>query len=119
MPGGRRFWLVLLALLVANYVIAGLVSHNPSRESVPYSYFREQVTDGNVVRDHLDRQHDPGRLQEGGQRRRTRAGRASTRFKTERPAFVDDALLGLLEQQDVVINAAPDRDGARRCGRSS
>ena len=48
MPGGRRFWLVLLALLVANYLLAGLVSHNPSRESVPYSYFREQVSAGNV-----------------------------------------------------------------------
>ena len=48
MPGGRRFWVFLLVLLVANYVIAGLVSSTPSRQQVPYSFFFREVRSGNV-----------------------------------------------------------------------
>jgi cell division protease FtsH len=110
MPGGRRFWLVLLALLVANYVIAGLVSHNPSRESVPYSYFREQVSDGNVSEITSTGDTIQGTFKKAAKPPDT-SGRASTRFQTERPAFADDSLLGLLEQEDVVINAHPIETG--------
>ena len=67
MPGGRRFWVFLLVLLALNYVIAGLVSSTPSHEQVPYSYFREQVTAGNVSEVTSTGEHDPGHLQEGGQ----------------------------------------------------
>jgi cell division protease FtsH len=106
MPGGRRFWLVLLALLVANYVIAELVSNNPSRESVPYSYFREQVADGNV-----SEVTSTGDTIQGTFKKASKppdaSGKASTRFETERPAFADDSLLGLLEREHVVINAHP------------
>jgi len=110
MPGGRRFWLVLLALLVANYVIAGLVSHNPSRESVPYSYFREQVTAGNVSEVTSTGDTIQGEFKKAVKPPDT-SGKASTRFQTERPAFADDSLLGLLEQEHVVINAHPIETG--------
>jgi len=110
MPGGRRFWLVLLALLVANYVIAGLVSHNPSRESVPYSYFREQVSAGNVSEVTSTGDTIQGEFKKAVKPAET-GGKASTRFQTERPAFADDSLLGLLEQEHVVINAHPIETG--------
>jgi cell division protease FtsH len=110
MPGGRRFWLVLLALLVANYVIAGLVSHNPSRESVPYSYFREQVSAGNVSEVTSTGDTIQGEFKKPAKPPDT-SGKASTRFQTERPAFADDSLLGLLEQEHVVINAHPIETG--------
>ncbi len=110
MPGGRRFWLVLLALLVANYVIAGLISHNPSRESVPYSYFREQVTAGNVSEVTSTGDTIQGDFKKAAKPPDT-SGKASNRFQTERPAFADDSLLGLLEQQHVVINAHPIETG--------
>jgi len=110
MPGGRRFWLVLLALLVANYVIAGLVSHNPSRESVPYSYFRAQVSAGNVSEVTSTGDTIQGEFEKAVKPPDT-SGKASTRFQTERPAFADDSLLGLLEQEHVVINAHPIETG--------
>ena len=110
MPGGRRFWLVLLALLVANYVIAGLVSHNPSRESVPYSYFRAQVSAGNVSEVTSTGDTIQGEFKNAVKPPDT-SGKASTRFQTERPAFADDSLLGLLEQEHVVINAHPIETG--------
>jgi cell division protease FtsH len=110
MPGGRRFWLVLLALLAANYVIAGLVSNNPSRESVPYSYFREQVSAGNVSEVTSTGDTIQGEFKKAVKPPDT-SGNASTRFQTERPAFADDSLLGLLEQEHVVINAHPIETG--------
>jgi cell division protease FtsH len=106
MPGGRRFWLVLLALLVANYVIAGLVSNHPSREPVPYSYFRQQAEAGNVSEITSTGDTIQGTFKKAVKPPDT-SGRAATRFQTERPAFADDSLLGLLEQQHVVINAHP------------
>ena len=107
MPGGRRFWVFLLVLLALNYVIAGLVSSNPSHEQVPYSYFREQVTAGNVSEVTVHRQHDPGHLQEGGQAARTRAASRRRASRPSGPALGGDGLLELLEQQGVVINAHP------------
>jgi cell division protease FtsH len=105
-PGGRRFWLVLLALLVANYVIAGLVSNHPSRESVPYSYFRQQAEAGNVSEITSTGDTIQGTFKKPVKPPDTSA-KPATRFQTERPAFADDSLLGLLEQQHVVINAHP------------
>jgi cell division protease FtsH len=110
MPGGRGFWLVLLALLVANYVIAGLVANNVARESVPYSYFREQVSAGNVSEVTSTGDTIQGEFKKAVEPPDTH-GKASTRFQTERPAFADDSLLGLLEQEHVVINAHPIETG--------
>jgi len=106
MPGGRRFWLVLLALLVANYIIGREVSSTPSRESVPYSYFREQVAAGNVSEVTSTGDTIQGTFKKAV-KPKDAGGNPETRFQTERPAFADDSLLGLLEREDVVINAHP------------
>jgi len=106
MPGGRGFWVFLLVLLALNYVIAGLVSSTPSRESVPYSYFRAQVTAGNV-----SEVTSTGSTIQGTFRSPVKppgtSGKPSTRFQTERPALGGDGLLKLLEAQGVAINAHP------------
>ena len=106
MPGGRRFWVFLLVLLVANYVIAGLVSSTPSRQQVPYSFFFREVRSGNV-----SEVTATGDTIQGDFRHTVKApnttGKATTRFQTERPSFFHDSLEKLLQQQGVVINANP------------
>src|SRR5437764_116459 len=50
MPGGRRIWQLLLALLVLNFVLVQLLpSSAEKRIDVPYTFFREQVSGGNVT----------------------------------------------------------------------
>ena len=62
-------------------------------------------------RGHLDRRHDPGRLQQGGAARRTRAGRPSTRLHrpSGRPSATTPGSTRCWREHDVVINAKPDR----------
>ena len=49
MPGGNRFWIILLVLLAVNYIIASQASSGPERLQVPYSFFRAEVGEGNVA----------------------------------------------------------------------
>jgi cell division protease FtsH len=106
MPGGRRFWVFLFVLLALNYVIAYAFSSNPSHQQVPYSYFRAQVTAGNV-----SEVTSTGSTIQGTFKKPVKppgaSGRPSTRFQTERPALGGDGLLKLLEEQGVAINAHP------------
>jgi cell division protease FtsH len=109
MPGGNRFWIILLVLLAVNYVIASQASSGPSRLQVPYSFFREEVGKGNVVE-----VTSTGDTIEGAFKKATAppdGGSPSTEFKTERPAFADDGLIDLLLQKNVVINAHPIDEG--------
>ena len=111
MPGGNRFWIVLLVLLAVNYVIASQASSGPSRLQVPYSFFREEVGKGNVAE-----VTSTGDTIEGDFKHETAppkgvSGSPSTHFKTERPAFADDGLIDLLLQKNVVINAHPIDEG--------
>ena len=111
MPGGNRFWIVLLVLLAVNYVIASQASNGPSRLQVPYSFFREEVGAGNVAE-----VTSTGDTIEGDFKKETAPpkgvdGSPSTHFKTERPAFADDGLIDLLLQKNVVINAHPIDEG--------
>jgi cell division protease FtsH len=111
MPGGNRFWIILLVLLAVNYIIAGQASTGPSRLQVPYSFFRAEVGEGNVAE-----VTSTGDTIEGDFKRKTAPpkgvdGSPSTHFKTERPAFADDGLIDLLLQKNVVINAHPIDEG--------
>ncbi|HET7171919.1 MAG TPA: ATP-dependent zinc metalloprotease FtsH [Gaiellales bacterium] len=111
MPGGNRFWLILLVLLAVNYVIAGQASSGPSRLQVPYSFFRAQVVQGNVAE-----VTSTGDTIEGDFTRKTAPpkgmdGSPSTHFKTERPAFADDKLIDLLLAKKIIINAHPIDEG--------
>jgi cell division protease FtsH len=111
MPGGNRFWIVLLILLAVNYIIASQASSGPERLQVPYSFFRAEVGAGNVAE-----VTSTGDTIEGDFKKETAPpkgvdGSPSTHFKTERPAFADDGLIDLLLQKNVVINAHPIDEG--------
>jgi cell division protease FtsH len=106
MPGGRRFWVFLLVLLVANYIIGREVSSTPSRAQVPYSYFLRAVKSGNVSEVTATGDTIQGTFKHAAKAPNT-GGKPSTRFQTERPSFAADSLGKLLEQEHVVINANP------------
>jgi cell division protease FtsH len=107
MPGGRRFWVFLLALLVVNVVAEQLISTTPARPHVPYSFFRAQVMDANVRAVTSTGTTIQGTFRHPVKPPRT-TGKAEARFQTERPdGLGSDNLLSLLEQQGVEINANP------------
>jgi cell division protease FtsH len=103
----RWWWIaVALALLTLNYWVGSRAMENESRLSVPYSpFFLEQVREGNVAEITSE-----GTTVQGTFERPRSYGESEpkTEFETEIPAFADtDALSGLLESGEVVVNAEP------------
>ena len=109
-PGSRRFWYVLLAVLVANIVIGQLIpSDADKRIAVPYTFFRAQVQAGNVKE--VNAKDD---VIQGAFERETRFEKKGPEkdFETVRPAFAqDDELLKLLLESKVEVNARPIAEG--------
>jgi cell division protease FtsH len=107
----RGRWLLAALLILANYALVTtyLLPDRSVRVEVPYTYFKRQVEDGNVVEVVSRGDIIQGTLKqavtyppEGGERART------TRFfSTVRPAFAEPGLETLLDQQGVEINARP------------
>jgi cell division protease FtsH len=129
-PGGSRFWLVLAGLFLLNWVLSGLLLAPPQRLDVPYTFFREQVEAGNVTQVTTTGDTIEGRFEQpvtypptdGGpqddagsdpqvpaelQRTLDGQARSATLFTTQRPAFADDGLMGLLLRENVTVNAEP------------
>ncbi|HEV2057715.1 MAG TPA: ATP-dependent zinc metalloprotease FtsH [Solirubrobacteraceae bacterium] len=108
--GSRRFWRFVLVLLVLNIVLAQLVpSGEDERLDVPYTYFREQVTAGNVEEVNARNDVIQGEFR---QEVKFEDNEPETRFETVRPAFAqDDELLQLLLDEDVEVNARPIEEG--------
>jgi cell division protease FtsH len=106
-PGGRWFWLVLLALLALNWYVGSRLSPERQRLSVPYTVFRTQVEQGNVREVSTRGDTIQGVFRHQVRYPPTKDGKASTRFETVRPSFGDDGLLQLLIQRGVVVNAHP------------
>jgi cell division protease FtsH len=102
----RIWWLVLLALVV-NWIVASMLMA-PSRTTVSYTFFRQQVQAGNV-----SEVTSTGDTIEGTFRNPAKyppdTGDAKdvTSFTTQRPAFADDGLTELLLRQNVTVNARP------------
>jgi cell division protease FtsH len=100
----RAFWAILLAALALNWYLFSTTSREPQPVDVPYSFFRAQVTDGNVksITAH-------GRSLEGVFDSATRvpeSSQAQTEFRTRVPDFVSEDLPFLLEH-GVVVSAEP------------
>ena len=111
-PGGRRFWLILLVLLVLNYAIGSQVGQPPERINVPYSYFRDQVQAGNVVEVTSRGDSIQGEFRRASRPPGEKKEDAEKLFDTERPTFAtDDELLDLLVDKDVTVNAKPIEEG--------
>jgi cell division protease FtsH len=111
MPGGNRFWIVLLVLLVLNYVIAGQASSGTPRLQVSYSFFRSEVAKGNVAEVTSTGDTIEGDFTKITAPPKGTTGSPSIHFKTQRPDLGDDGLTPLLLQKNVVINAHPIDEG--------
>ena len=114
-PGGRRFWIVVLALFVANFWIAAQIGKPPERVSVPYTDFREQITAGNV-RDVTS----GGDVIKGTFKRNvTRDGVSSDRFETAGPRSPTTSCSQLLIARGRGGQRPADRRGARPAGHAA
>ena len=103
----RGFWIYLVVLLVLNYVISIVFTSGPSRITVPYTTFIEQVNADNVK--DITAQ---GNSIQGDFKTSVKYGSASgTPFQTERPVFAQDNLETLLQQHNVPITATPPGSG--------
>jgi cell division protease FtsH len=108
-----RWWWVLfaLALLAINFWAGSRAMEAPSRVRVPYSpFFLEQVRAG-----HVAEITSKGTAIQGAFKEPQKYGdsKATSKFKTEVPAFADtDAFSRLLERKDVVVNAQPLQTGS-------
>ena len=106
-PGVGVVWLVVLAMLAVNWIVAAQSEKTAARPMVPYSYFRAQAESGNIAS-----VSSTGEMIAGSFRRPVRNPDANTRqsirlFMTQRPAFADDRLLQILLAKRVTINAQP------------
>jgi cell division protease FtsH len=110
MPGGRRFWWFLLGLLALNIVLGQLIPSSADRRiNVPYTFFRDQVTAGNVTE--VNARAD---VIQGKFRKSTKFEDKGPKkdFQTVRPVFAqDDELLKLLLSKHVEVNARPIDEG--------
>jgi cell division protease FtsH len=119
LPGGRTFWIVVLALLAVNYLSVALFA--PGREqsvTIPYDQktpagFKQQVEAGNVSKIKTQ-----GASIEGEFRNEVRfpddKADAVKNFQTEIPSFEiynSDNLTSLLAKKNVAITAEPINDG--------
>src|SRR4051812_14407958 len=105
-PGSRRFWWFLLGLLALNILLGQLIPSSADRRiNVPYTFFRDQVTAGNVKEVNAQ-----GDVIQGKFRKPTKFDGKGPKsdFQTVRPVFAqDDALLTLLLSKHVEVNARP------------
>jgi cell division protease FtsH len=106
-PGGRRFWLFFLGLLVLNYVLVSLFSGETGRLDVPYTVFREQVDAGNVAEIKARGEDIQGEFKREVTYPRGEDGRTEKEFETVRPSFAEDDLYETLVREDVVVSAEP------------
>jgi cell division protease FtsH len=111
-PRRGGFWWFVLAVLVLNWSLMSVLMGPPSRTDVSYTFFREQLDDGNVdavtsTADTIQGQFaDPVDYPPGSD------DAASVElFTTQRPSFATDDLLGALTAEDVTVNAT-DPDAA-------
>jgi cell division protease FtsH len=102
-PGGKRFWILVAFLLALNWWVAREASRPATRLQVPYTFFRQEVAQGNVAEVTSKADQIEGLFRSGV----SFNGKSALRFETRRPAFADDQLLGMLIAQRVVVNARP------------
>jgi cell division protease FtsH len=101
-------WLLLVALLTLNWVIAlAIQPSSPLRLTVPYSFFSRQVQAGNVAEVDATGASIQGTFRHTVVYPPGKKDSSSTQFKTERPAFADDHLLAVLESKGTVVSAKP------------
>ncbi len=108
----RRYVIVVAALLVVNWLVAGALYGGPERATIAYSpLFLDQVNAGNVAEIGST---DTGTIQ-GTFRKPVKVPGASqpvSDFETQVPSFADDnALSADLAKGKVTVNASPPDNG--------
>jgi cell division protease FtsH len=107
MPGGRRIWLLLIVLLAVNWWFASTLPDHSRRLTASYTFFRSQVTGGNVAEVTSRGDTIQGDFKKAVTDPTGKAKGSFTRFQTQRPTFADDGLGNLLESNGVQVNAKP------------
>ena len=112
-PFGRRWIYLILALLAFNVLFAQLFTPRTDHvlgvvHVLPRPGGGRQRRGGHLAA--ATRSRATFNARRPRTRRATRPTRV-TNFKTERPAFVDDELLALLQRTNVIINAKPPDEG--------
>jgi cell division protease FtsH len=102
-----RFWLILLSLLVANFIITNVVlgSGQPKSVTIAYNVFIKQVSAGNVVSITSTADTITGVTKKAVTA--ATGTDTATNFTTQRPAFATDDLETLLNKNNVTILAEP------------
>src|SRR5438093_504233 len=103
----RGFWIYLVVLLLLNYVISIVFTGGPSRMTVSYTTFIEQVNSNNVK----DITAQSNSIQGDFKASVTYGSASGTLFQTERPVFAQDNLEALLQQHNVPVTATPPGSG--------
>jgi cell division protease FtsH len=121
----RRFgwlWLIVILVLALNYGLGSLVfkPSGPQRVNVPYSYFRAEVEKHNIQSITATGETIEGRFRHavryppGGTGKGSEGGSESAEtalFKTERPAFASENVVGELIAQGAKVEAKPATSG--------
>ncbi|MBK9712339.1 MAG: ATP-dependent zinc metalloprotease FtsH [Kouleothrix sp.] len=104
-----RFWITLLVLLLVNWLLAPfLLPEVQDRVTLPYTFFKQQVTAGNVSEITSRGDDIQGLFRQAVNDPNPPEGQPAqpyTKFATIKPAFDDPELLSLLEKNSVVITA--------------
>jgi len=117
----RRTWLWFALILLANFLLVRLLLPGPEAPvEVPYTFFKEQVSSGNVEAifsqgDTVEGRFEepvtyPPKGQEGSEPDST-PSRTSKTFTTTLPSFVDPGLEKFLINNGVQISAKPIQEG--------
>src|SRR5215211_9319749 len=109
----RRSWLWFALILLANFLLFRFLFPGPEAPvEVPYTFFKEQVTVGNVEMIYSQGDSVEGRFEEpltyppkgqGGSESDSEPSRTSKSFTTVLPSFVDPGLEELLIDNGVEI----------------
>jgi cell division protease FtsH len=117
----RRTWLWFALILLANVLLVRFLFPGPEAPlEVPYTFFKEQVSAGNVESIYSQGDTVEGRFEEpvtyppkgeGGSEPGSTPSRTSKMFTTVLPSFVDPGLEELLIDNGVEISAKPIQEG--------
>src|SRR3989440_6089204 len=107
-PNWRRFWWLLLVLLVVNWLITSFLISPQPRTTVSYTFFVSQVDAKNVQEITSTGDTITGVFRKkvaypAGAKDATQVDR----FSTQRPSFADDDLFTKLQSTGVLVNANP------------
>jgi cell division protease FtsH len=109
-PRWTRFWWVLLVVFLINWIVASNLLSPPSRTTVSYTFFVQQLDKNNVDEITSTADSIQGSFKKNVDYPGDQSSDAVTRFATQRPAFAHDDLLGQLQKHGVTVNAnSPDQ----------